>query len=76
MWAVTIVMDGAREPRIEYEVGLVLALGTGDYADADAVVGALREQGRSLEVDAVIHVHFDEGSETLAAIGVAVELAP
>lgn len=55
------------------ELGLVQASGTGDKASEGAMLGSLRERGKSLGCDALTEVSVDVGHRKAHAVGVCVQ---
>ena len=63
---------GAVPARPFVEQGLVQAIGHGDDAAEERVLGALREEGRRRGCEAVVRVRVDRGQGASHAIGVCV----
>ena len=72
--AVRVVLEGAPYEGAVTEVAIVTATGGGANAKLPAVLGQLQTQAGALGCNAVIRVHFDQGTSIASATGVAVWL--
>jgi hypothetical protein len=72
--AVRVVLEGAPFEGAVTEVAIVTATGGGANAKLPAVIGQLQTQAAQLGCNAVIRVHFDQGTNNASATGVAVWL--
>jgi hypothetical protein len=71
---VRVVLEGAPFEGTVTEVAIVTATGGGANANLPAVMGQLQTQAATLGCNAVIRIHFDQGTSTASATGVAVWL--
>ncbi len=69
---IVTVMQGSPVPFAYQEVAIVQAVGTGDDADLEHVVGGLQKEAGALGADAVINIEIDQGSGQASGTGIAV----